>query len=194
MGIKISERVKLHHIEWDEEREDLLLREYAPTTWNTGTTEYDIDLINTTKVGGGDYIDLYDYTSNSVTTISSTGVYYKVDMNASSTLSKGFTALANGRIIKVGDSYKTPMKIQANIAVQGSNNDEIHFLFYKNGYSVSNSLATKVIVGNNKGDTTTLQCLETLNDGDYIEVYVSNESGARDVTLENVDIIINELT
>jgi hypothetical protein len=194
MGIKISERVKLHHLEWDEVREDLLLREYAPTTWNTGTTEYNISLVNTYKVGGADYIDLYDFTSNSVTTIASTGVYYKVVMNAVSSLSKGFTQLANGRITKVGDGYKGPMKLQCNVAFQGSNNDEIHIIFYKNGYEISNSLSTKVLSGAGKGDTTYLQCLTTLDDGDYIELYVANISGARDVTLENVDIIVNELT
>jgi hypothetical protein len=194
MGIKISERVKLHHLEWDELREDLLLREYAPTTWNTGTTEYNISLVNTYKVGGADYIDLYDFTSNSVTTIASTGVYYKVVMNAVSSLSKGFTQLANGRITKVGDGYKGPMKLQCNVAFQGSNNDEIHIIFYKNGYEISNSLSTKVLSGAGKGDTTYLQCLTTLDDGDYIELYVANISGARDVTLENVDIIVNELT
>ena len=45
MGVKISERVKKHHLEWDEVRQDLLLKEYQPTTWNTGTTEYNMSLV-----------------------------------------------------------------------------------------------------------------------------------------------------
>jgi len=192
MGVKISERVKKHHLEWDEVREDLLLKEYQPTTWNTGTTDYNMSLVGTYKVGGGDYGNFFDYTGGTITTISSTGVYYKVNANTTSNYTKGFTH-TNGRLTKVGDGYN-PIKLEGNIAFQGSNNDEIHILFYKNGVAIPCSLGTKVIGGSGKGDTIPFHCMTDMVDGDYIEVYVANISGARDVTLENMNVIISEMT
>ena len=194
MGIKISERVKLHHIEWDEVNEDLVLKEYAPTTWNTGTTEYNIDLIDTYKLAGADYADLYDNTSKSVTTIVSSGVFYKLSMNAVSSASKGFTLLSNGRVTKDGgDEYKVPIRFQASITIQGTNNDEIHLSFYKNGYETRGRGAT-TLKGTNKDATITIQCLETLDDGDYMELYIKNESSTDNVTLEYVTIIAEQIT
>ena len=52
----------------------------------------------------------------------------------------------------------------------------------------------KVIAGSGKGDTIPFHCMTDMVDGDYIEVYVANISGARDVTLENMNVIISELT
>lgn len=192
MGVKISERVKKHHLEWDEVRQDLLLKEYQPTTWNTGTKEYDIDLVGTYKVGGSDFADMYDTTGGTITTISSTGVYYKVNANTNNVHIKGFTH-TNGRLTKVGDEYN-PIKAEGNISFLGSNNDEIHILFYINGSPIPSSLGTKVISGSGKGDTIPFHCLTDMNDGDYLEVYVANISGARNVTLENMSIILTEMT
>ncbi len=194
MGIKISERVKLHHIEWDEVNEELLLKEYAPTTWNTGTTEYNIELTDSYKLAGADYADLYDNTSNTVTTIASSGVYYKVGMNAVSSASKGFTLLSNGRITKDGgDAYKNPIRFQASITFQGTNNDQIYISFYKNGYETRGRGGT-TIKGTGKPTTMTIQCLETLDDGDYMELYIKNETSSNNLTLEYVNIIANEIT
>ena len=192
MGTKISEKTKKHILHWDEDREDLLLIEYKPTTWNILTEQYDIQKVGTYKVGGGDYGNFFDYTGGTVTTISSTGVYYKVNANTTSNYTKGFIH-TNGRLTKVGDAYN-PIKLEGNIAFQGSNNDEIHILFYKSGNPIPCSLGTKVIAGSGKGDTIPFHCMTDMVDGDYIEVYVSNQSGARDVTLENMNVIISELT
>ncbi len=130
-------------------------------------------------------------TGGTTTTISSTGVYYKVNANTTSNFTKGFTH-SNGRLTKDGDGVN-PFKLEGNIAFQGSNNDEIHVLFYKSGDAIPCSLGTKVISGSGKGDTIPFHCMTDMVDGDYIEVYVSNESGARDVTLENMNIMVTEL-
>jgi len=192
MGTKISEKKYKHILQWDEDRQDLLLKEYVPTVWNVLTEQYDIALVGTYKVGGGDFADMYDVTGGTTTTISSTGVYYKVNANTSNVHIKGFTH-TNGRLTKVGDEYN-PIKAEGNISFAGSNNDEIHVEFFINGVSIPSSLGTKVISGGGKGDTISFHCLTDMNDGDYIEVYVANVSGSRDVTLENMSIILTELT
>lgn len=192
MGVKISENTKRHVLSWDEDRKDLLLKEYVPTTWNTGTTDYNVELSNTYKVGGSDFADMYDTTGGTITTISSTSVYYKVNANTNNVHIKGFTH-TNGRLTKVGDEYN-PIKAEGNISFQGTNNDEIHILFYINGSPIPSSLGTKVISGSGKGDTIPFHCLTDMNDGDYLEVYVANVSGARNVTLENMSVILTEMT
>ena len=191
MGTKISENTKRHVLSWDEDRKDLLLKEYVPTTWNTGTTEYNVVLSNTYKVGGGDYGNMFDYTGATVTTISSTGVYYKVNANTTSVFTKGFTH-TNGRLTKVGDGYN-PIKLEGIIAFNGTNNDELHVLFYQNGSPIPCSLGTMVIRGSG-GNTISFHCMTEMDDSDYIEVYVSNQTGARNVTLENMNVILSELT
>ena len=191
MGTKISEKTKKHILHWDEDRQDLLLIEYKPTTWNILTEQYDIQKVATHKVGGGDYGNMFDYTGGTVTTISSTGVYYKVNANTTSVFTKGFTH-TNGRLTKVGDGYN-PIKLEGIIAFNGSNNDELHVLFYQNGSPIPCSLGTMVIRGAG-GNTISFHCMTEMVDGDYIEVYVSNQTGARNATLENMNIILSELT
>ena len=191
MGTKISEKTKKHILHWDEDKSDLLLYEYKPTTWNILTEQYDIQKVGTYKVGGGDYGNMFDFSSNTVTTISSSSTYYPVQCVTTSVYTKGFTH-SNGRLTKVGDGYN-PIKLEGVIAFNGTNNDELHVTFHKSGVIIPCSLGTMVIRGSG-GNTISFHCMTEMVDGDYIEVYVSNQSGARDVTLENMNIILTELT
>lgn len=191
MATKISEKIKKHIIEWDEDRANLLLKEYQPTTWNSTTAQYDVSLVSTKKVGGGDYGNMFDFTGGSVTTIVSTGVDYLVNCTTISNFRKGFSH-TNARLTKVGDAYG-PVKLEGIISFNGTNNDELHVFFYKNGIQIPCSKGTMVIRGSG-GNTISFHCMTDMVDGDYIEVYVSNQSGARNVTLENMNVILTELT
>ena len=190
MGTKISEKIKKHVISWDEDRGDLLLKEYQESTLNPNTNEYNVILVSTNKVGGADYGNMFDFTGGSVTTIASTGVDYLVNCTTSSNFRKGFSH-TNNRLTKVGDAYG-PIKLEGVIAFNGTNNDEVHVCFFKNGSQIPCSKGTMVIRGTG-GNTISFHCMTDMVDGDYIEVYVSNQTGARNVTLENMNVILTEL-
>lgn len=192
MGIKISERIKKHILEWDEVRNDLILKEYELGSWNSTAGEYDMTLSTTKKVGGADYINIYDYTSLSTTTISVTNTFYKLNCSVSSPSSKGFTFLSNGRITKSGNGYGW-FKLEGNISCTGGNNQELMFSFFKNGVRLNDSEGDVITSSGGKGNTAPIQCLTQLNDGDYIEVYVKNSTSTTNVDLKHMNVIITEI-
>ena len=194
MGIKISERVKEHLLEWDETRGDLLLKEYQESTsLNPSNNEYKMELVATKKVGGSDFISIYDFSSSTVTTISVVDTFYKLAMVSNLKASKGFISESNGKITKVGNGYNY-FKIEANISLQSTNNQDIMVSFFKNGSRVFEAECDTTTSSGGKGSTIPIQCLLELNDGDYIEVFVKNGTSTSNVTLNHINIMISELT
>jgi hypothetical protein len=192
MGTKISENTKKHILEWDENRGDLLLKEYQYTTWNTGTTEYNVSLVDTKKVGGGDYANMFDFSSSTITTISTSDTWVKLDCVTTSVFSKGFTH-TNNRLTKVGDGYN-PIKLECNTSVSASNNDLVQCAFFKNDTLIPCSLGEMVMSSGGKGSTIAFHCMTEMNDGDYIEVWVKNTNSTTDITLDVFNVIVTELT
>ena len=192
MGTKISERIKKHVIEWDEVRSDLLLKEYQPTTWNSISGEYDVSLTAIKKVGGADYINIYDYSSVSITTIPASNTFYKLVVNTSLSSSKGFTFSSDGRITKQLNGYNN-FKLECSVCCHSTNNQELMFSFYKNGVRLNDSEADITTSSGGKGVTAPLQCITQLNDGDYIEVYAKNSTSTSSITLQHINIILTEI-
>ena len=192
MGVKISERVKQHHLEWDEIREDLLLKEYQPTTWNVLTEQYNIEKVGTYKVGGGDYGNMFDFSSSTVTTISASDTWYKLNCVTTSNYTKGFTH-TNNRLTKVGDAYN-PIKLECNTSVSANNNNLVKAAFFKNGVLIPCSMGEMVMSSGGKGSTIAFHCIIDMVDGDYIEIWVNNSNSTNNITLDVFNVIISEMT
>lgn len=192
MGIKISEKTKKHILTWDEDRGDLLLKEFRPTIWNPLTEQYDIELVSTKKVGGGDYANMFDFSSSTITIIPTSDTWVKLSGITTSIYSKGFTH-SNNRLTKVGDAYG-PIKLECNTSVSASNNDLIQASFFKNGVIIPCSLGEVVMSSGGKGSTIAFHCMTDMLDGDYIEIWVKNKTATTDITLDVFNVILTELT
>jgi len=192
MGLKIGENTRKHVLNWDEDKKSMFLMEFQETTWNTSSQQYDIQLASTYKVGGADYINTYDTTSSSVTTIASSGTFYKLNLSATTTSSKGFTSTTGGTITKVGNAYG-PIKIELITSLSSGNNNELMVAIYKNGSIISESESDIVTSSGGKASTAPVQCLTTLNDGDTIEVYLKNQTSSTNVELRHFNLILTEI-
>jgi hypothetical protein len=191
MSIKIRDTDKKFILDWDQTKEFLSLSTYNLTIWNPSISKYDTDLESVKKIGSPDYGNMFDFSSASVTTVSSSGTYYLLNCSTTSLYTRGFTH-SNARLTKVGDAYG-PIKMEGNLAVSSNNNAEIHAKFFKNGIEIPCSLGSMVMSSGGKGNTIPFHCITDMVDGDYVEVWVSNESSAHNITLENMNIILSEL-
>jgi len=191
MSIKIKDIGTKYILDWNVDKSFLSLSTFNLSTWNQTTEEYDTTLDSITKIGSPDYGNMFDFSSASVTTISSSGTYYLLNCSTTSLYTRGFTH-SNARLTKVGDAFG-PIKMEGNLAVSANNNDEIHVKFFKNGIEVPCSLGSMVMSSGGKGSTLPFHCITDMIDGDYVEVWVSNETSTQDITLENMNIILSEL-
>ena len=189
MGTKIGEKYRKHVLEWDEDRSDLLLKEYGLTA---SGTPYGVLLVKTSKVGGGDYGNMFDFSSSSVTTISTSDTWVKLNSNTVSNYTKGFTH-SNNRLTKVGDAYN-PIKLECNTSVSANNNDLVQCSFFKNGVLIPCSVGEMVMSSGGKGSTIAFHCMTDMLDGDYIEVWVKNVNSTTNITLDVFNVILTELT
>lgn len=192
MGIKISEAVKKHIILWDENRDDLLLKEYEESTLNPITNEYDMVLVDTKKVGGADYANMIDFSSSTITTITSSNTWYILSTSTTAPYLKGFTH-SNNRLTKVDNTYGV-IKAEGCISVSAGNNDDIDVSFYKNGNIIPSSQQHTVTSSGGKPTSIPFHCMVEMNDGDYLEVWVNNVNAANNITLYNLNVILTEMT
>lgn len=75
----------------------------------------------------------------------------------------------------------------------GGNNHQYAFSFYKNGTKIAES--EKTITSDSSGRTSTfvIQAVTELSEGDYIEVWVQDNTGTADVTISYLNVIATPL-
>jgi hypothetical protein len=81
------------------------------------------------------------------------------------------------------------VKFTAIASIEGQNNNEIHFAFFKNGHLWPCSEQPAVIIANNRSHATPFHCTLPLAPDDIVTVRVKNASGTDSVTLYNINII-----
>ena len=84
-------------------------------------------------------------------------------------------------------------KVEAIVSASSTNNQEIHFAFFKNGALWPCSEQSMVTGGSGRADNISFHCLVSLREGDTLEVYVKNSTSNADVTVRNINVIITEL-
>jgi len=190
MSIKIKDIGTKYILDWNE-AEFLSLATYNLTTWNPSTEKYDVSLESIKKVGSPDYVNMFDFSSGSITTISIADTWYLLNADTVSVYSKGFTHSTN-RLTKVGDSWG-PIKLEGCISVSSGNNNEVDVAFYKNGTIIPCSRQSVVTSSGGKSSAIPFHCMTDMFNEDYIEVWIKNVSGTTDITLENINVILTEL-
>jgi hypothetical protein len=141
------------------------------------------------------FINFFDFTSNSVTTFESVNQWKKVVTSTTNLFSNGDFEHENNKITNTGGDIVVKMEgIGSIVSSQGST--EIHMAFFKNGQLIpcSEQSAYTVTHGQNSyASAIPFQCIFNLSNGDELEVYVKNTTNSNSITLRHLNVIITRL-
>ncbi len=182
-----------------------------------GNERYILDTVNFS--GGGTYIAGVDQTSNkslfvncvgitntavngqlymqgntTATTISASSTFYKVlgTTTASSDNSK-YTHTNNRLTNDAAISRK--YLIQCILSFNSSANDVCEFGFYDSKLSAIRTPSRTKATSNASGraENVSFSCVVSHTNGDYLEIHCSNTSGARNITVDQLNFIVTEI-
>jgi hypothetical protein len=123
------------------------------------------------------------------TAIATAGVAVKAaGTTTSGPLTSKFTNTAN-RATYTGAVAKI-FKGTATLSLSAGNNDSIGVYFAKNGTVILESEMYATTDSNGELVNVTVQALVTLATTDYLEIFVENESAAVDITVADMNVII----
>lgn len=126
------------------------------------------------------------------TTIPSAGTYVKI--NAVTTLNgltQRFTH-TNNRLTYTSD-FSTDFVLSGTISVSSGNNQIISIAMYKNGVYVAGSEQKATTTGTGRADNISIQGFVTLQKNDYIEFFITNNSGTASVVASDGNLLIREV-
>lgn len=141
------------------------------------------------------FISYFDYSSGSVTAISAANTWYKLNTSTTSSFSENGLDHSNNRITNVGPNKL--LQGQGVVSLESNNGNDIHIAFFR---GVGGGTPTIIpcseqivtISANNKGQAIPFQCMFELDTGEWVEVWVKNQSAVHNITLDNFNVILNE--
>lgn len=161
-------------------------------TYLSGIDFRDNEALFVNNVGITNSKEIAQYYMNgnaTATTIASTGVAYKVaGTTTNATLTSKFTH-TNNRQTYIG-SITRPFFISATLSVESGNNNQVGVYIAKNGTILTDSEVYITTSAAGRAEGATVQTLATLTDTDYIEIFVENDTSATDITVTDLNVII----
>lgn len=138
------------------------------------------------------YINYFDFSSMSVTTVAQTNTWYKLNTTTTEGFSRDGLVHSNNRVTWTG-SGPAIFRLSGIISVESGNTNQIHVAFFKNEqlWPCSEQIVTTSGVG--KANNIAFHCLVELTTNNFIEVFVKNATATTAITLDNVNIIIEQL-
>ena len=140
------------------------------------------------------YIGYYDYNSASVTSLTE-DVWAKLNTNTTLRFSKGSFTHSNNRATYTG-ANTIIVFLQAICTITTNSETQFHFAFFQDGVIIpcSEQNITTIRKGANYyTNACPIHCMAELSQNNYIEVYIKNSENNADPTLDNVNVVINEL-
>ena len=140
------------------------------------------------------YCGYFDYSSSTVTTIGVADTWYKLSASTTEAMSNDALIHTNNRITNSGATSN--FKLEGMVSVEGTNNDVVSVAFFKNGSIIPQSTQQSVVTtsgGDFKASAIGFQSLIQISTGEYVEVYIKNNTNANNLTLDNLNVIITEL-
>jgi hypothetical protein len=138
------------------------------------------------------YLNYFDFSSESVTNVVVADTWYKLNTDTTEGFSRNGLVHTNNRVTYTGDSTKV-FKIIGIASISSGNNNILHVAFFKNGAIHPCSEQTVTTSGSGKASNIAFQCLIELGTNDFIEVYTKNQSGTTNITLDNINVIVEQL-
>ena len=164
--------------------------------------------------GGGNYLPSLDHTSNealfsnnvgitnsadvsqyymngnaTATTVSVIGDLYKVSgTTTSSSVTSKFTNTDNrATYIGVLDKF---FKVTATLSLNSGNNNQVGVYIAKNGVALNESEIYVTTNSGGRAEAAVVQTLTQLTTNDYIEVFVENDTSTSNITVTDLNVII----
>ena len=161
-------------------------------TYLAGVGSTDNKALFVSNVGIQNSADIAQYYMNgnaTATTVSSTGVPYKVaGTTTNGAVTSKFTH-ANNRATYVGALTKF-FKVTVTISVESGNNNQVGIYIAKNGAVIDESEVYGTTSGSGRVENITAQTLALLTNGDYIEIFAENNSAIQDITATDLNVVI----
>jgi hypothetical protein len=137
------------------------------------------------------YVNYFDFSSASVTTIAQTDTWYKLNTSTTEGFSNNGLVHSNNRVTWTGESTSV-FKIEGIVSVESGNNNQVHVAFFKNGELWPCSEQDATTSGAGKASNIAFHCLIELDTNDFIEVYTKNATATTSITLDNVNVIAEQ--
>lgn len=164
-------------------------------TYQTGVDAHDNKSIfeNCRGVDNSGSITQYYMNANATATnIVTTNVFVKgAGTTNQGAISQRFT-LTDNRATYIG-ALSGIFKITISLSATSGNNQPLRFRVAKNGTTIAQSEVEETTSGNGRSQTLICQDLVDLVTNDYLELWVANGSTAQDITVENLNVIIERL-
>ena len=137
-----------------------------------------------------DIAQYYMHGNATATVISTTGVAVKVaGVTTSAPLTSKFTNTTN-RATYAG-ALNRFFKVSCTLSVESGNNNQVGVYILKNGVLLGESEVYGTTSGAGRAENIVVQNLVSLVATDYIEVWVENATGTQDITVTDLNLIID---
>jgi hypothetical protein len=134
-------------------------------------------------------LNFFDYNSGGADTLTE-GVWKEVKMDAETGFSRNGLSVDGAGLVSYTGTAKH-FRVTALLAILGSSNRKIHFAVFKNGELWPCSEFVSVLPSANEV-TIPSQCVVPMSSGNTIQMYYKCSTHTTSVTLDNINVIINE--
>jgi hypothetical protein len=136
----------------------------------------------------------YSMTGNATATvIAVAGTFVKVaGTTVAGALNQKFTTAVTNRAVYTG-AFTADFRIAVNASMTSGNNQTLRMRVAKNGVTLSDSNVLFRTTGSGEASAIPTQSLVTLAPTDYLEVFVTNDTAANDITVSDLNVTIIRL-
>lgn len=127
------------------------------------------------------------------TTVGASSTDYKVSGTTTlESISQKFTMPTDNRLT-YGGAITRDFRVLVTAALESSNNNVLGIYIAKNGTVLTNSSNFSTTSGTGKADNNISQTVVELATNDYLEVFISNETGANNITATYMSMIVEAI-
>jgi hypothetical protein len=138
------------------------------------------------------YNNYFDFSSASVTTVAQSDTWYKLNTSTTQGFQRDGLVHSNNRITWTGTTTRV-FKIEGVASLASNNGNKVHIAFFKNEELWPCSETEIVTAGAGAFINVANQCLIQLAQNDFIEVWVKNATGANNITMDKLNVIVTQL-
>jgi hypothetical protein len=164
-------------------------------TFQTGVTAQDNKALFEGCRGienSGSVAQYYMNNNATATTISASNTFVKgAGTTTAGSVNQRFT-LTDNRATYIG-ALNGIFKVTISVSATSGNNQDLRFRVAKNGTTIAQSEVQETTSGSGRSQTLICQDLVSLVTDDYIELWVANGSSSQNITVENLNLIIEKI-
>jgi hypothetical protein len=140
----------------------------------------------------GSVAQYYMNNNETATTISASNTFVKgAGTTTAGSVNQRFT-LTDNRATYIG-ALNGIFKVTISVSATSGNNQDLRFRVAKNGTTIAQSEVQETTSGSGRSQTLICQDLVSLVTDDYIELWVANGSSSQNITVENLNLIIEKI-